>query len=133
MTDAAFRAGMAQLAVTFPSADEESAVKGMRSQVYRRILDYMSDAEFAFAVDEALRYEKWFPTPASLISYADDYKPPAPALPAGRTAEQLEAERAAARGNLRSGVELVRAELQKRGLLAADAPEPVESMKGGSR
>jgi hypothetical protein len=124
MTDAAFKAGMAQLAVTFPNADEEPAVKGARSQVYRRILDYMSDAEFAYAVDEALRYEKWFPTPASLISYADEYAPPVKALPAVSPAE-LETRRE----NHKQQMGQLKAALVERGLIPADAPEPVEDLR----
>jgi hypothetical protein len=131
MTDAAFRAGMKQMAAIFPDRDEDETVKATRGQVYRKVLDYLRDEEFLFAVEMALKYERWFPTPASLISFADEYEPPTLVLPSGRSPEQLEAEREAARGNIRSGTELVRAELVKRGLLAADAPEPCAVMPKG--
>jgi hypothetical protein len=133
MTDAAFARGMGQMAAVFQNREEDAAVKNTRGQVYRKVLDYLSDAEFLFAVEMALKYERWFPTPASLISFADEYEPPTLALPSGRSPEQLEADREAARGNIRSGAELVRAELVKRGLLAPDAAEPCASMPKGER
>lgn len=129
MTDAAFAKGMGLLSAVFPNLDEDPAVKNTRGMAYRKTLDHLSDEAFLFGVSLALKHEKrWFPTPAMLIDYADEYEPPQPLLPSGRTPEQLEAEREAARGNIRSGAELVRAELIRLRLLAPDAPEPVADM-----
>ncbi len=129
MTDAAFREGMKLMAAVYPDRDEDDAVKATRGQAYRRILDYLTDAEWIFAVSLALQYEKWFPTPASLISYADEYMPTTKVLPAPRDMDALEVERAERRGEIKSGMELVRQELVTLGLIGPDAPFPGRSMR----
>lgn len=131
MTDEAWAKGMHDL-VMLPDREMSQEYAADRGEVYRRVLDHLTDAEWLYAVAEALKYERWFPAPATLISFADEYVPPGLALPAGRTSEQIEADRIAARENLRGGAALIRGELQRRGLLASDAPEPVESMPKAS-
>lgn len=133
MTDAAFVQGMRDLAATLPSRDEDLKVKNARGQVYRRILDHLSDEAFLFAVELALKHERWFPAPATLISFADEYEPPRPALPPARSPEAIEAAHEASRANLRGGMELVRSYLVEKGLLRADAPDPVRDMPKANR
>lgn len=116
MTDGAFKAGMAQMAVTFPSSDEDASVKGARSQVYRRILDHLTDEAWLYAVEQALRHDRWFPAPAILLDYAEEYVPKN-ALPEPRSLEELEQSREAARANVKAGLELIRKAALERGLV----------------
>src|SRR4030095_12131178 len=100
MTDKAFREGIAAMLVAFPDREKSPNELALRSQVYRRVLDHLTDEAFLYAVSEALRYERWFPVPSMLIDYSDDYVSNK-ALPEPRTPEQLEESRERARENVK--------------------------------
>jgi hypothetical protein len=53
------------------------AVLTHRGKVYREALDGLTDESWLYAVREAVRCEKWFPSVAGLLDYAND-APPAP-------------------------------------------------------
>jgi hypothetical protein len=95
MTEQAWLKGMAELAASFPDRDEAPEVKAIRGQVYRRELARLTDETWLYAVRSAIQSEKWFPSVAALLDYAND-APEAPVkglLPADtRTVEEKRAD-----------------------------------------
>ena len=82
--------GMSELAANFPDRDLPEAVLATRGDVYRRELGDLSDETWLFAVREALRNERWFPSVAILLEYADGAGAPriADLLPPHRPTEE---------------------------------------------
>ncbi len=124
MNDVAWALGMAELQKSgLPGWPTDPAVSTTRSELYRRHLDDIADAAWLYAVAEAIRRETWFPTVAKLREYASGWAPTYPALPPGRTPEQLEADREATR----RGLALVQATVAER-LSLPTIPPPVQQM-----
>lgn len=75
--------GMRDLAVSFPSQDQDQEVLEKRGEIYRRELGSLSDDAWLYAVRESIRNERWFPTVAQLLDYAGraPVMAPAAALP----------------------------------------------------
>lgn len=92
----------------------------VRGQVYRRELDGLADEAWFFAVREAIRNERWFPTVAALLEYAEAAGAPLAPV-AGRIEEHrmTPEERAA---SARRGLELIREALKARGIDVDGAP-----------
>lgn len=130
MTRDDFERGMTALAAAFPDREELPEVKAARGRIYRATLIDLEPKAWQHAVTEAVRREEFFPTVAKLRQYAAAAVSSAPALPAPRSPEQIEASRDDARANLRGGLDIVRRELAARGV-AVDA-EPVRSMPASS-
>lgn len=126
MTDSGWAAGIAKLLVAFPDRDQSAGVLQARGQVYREHLEDLSDEAWFWAVSEAVKGERWFPTVAALRDYAESYTPAGyKLLPPARTEEQREADRAEAR----RGVEMIREALKRLppapvGLRPAEKREP---------
>lgn len=93
----------------------------LRGATYRQELQGLTDEQWEHAVRECLRGEEWFPVIATLLRYASEYEPPTLRLPPAdrRTPEEIERGREAAR----KGMEMIRAEMAKRGLLGEPAKE----------
>jgi len=127
VTNRGYARGMSDLAVAFPAGREEDAkIASERGRLYRQHLDDLTDEAFAYAVGQAVKHERWFPTVAALREYAAAAPPPAGALPAPRSPEQIEAVREEGRANTARGMEIFRRELAARGHnVEAD---PVRSM-----
>lgn len=70
MEDRAWVDGMAELLASFPSQDQDEAVLAKRGEVYRRELGSLTDEAWLYAVREAIRSERWFPTVAVLLEHA---------------------------------------------------------------
>jgi hypothetical protein len=117
VTNRGYARGMSDLAVAFPAGREEDAqIANERGRIYRQHLDDLTDAAFAYAVSQAIARERWFPTVAALREYAAGAPPPAGALPAPRSPEAIEASREEARANARGGLEIIRRELEAKGV-----------------
>lgn len=82
MTDREWVEGMKQLVVAFPDRDLPPEVLESRGETYRRHLDDLTGAQWAHAVAEAVKSERWFPTIAALRDIAEGYMPPMVCLPA---------------------------------------------------
>ena len=78
MTDEAWIRGMGQLAACFPSAEESQERKAIRGQTYRQALNRLTDETWSYAVKAAIEHERWFPTVAALMDYANDAPAPEP-------------------------------------------------------
>lgn len=104
MRDESWVEGMRELAATFPDRDLPEAVLATRGDVYRRELGGLSDEAWLFAVRESIRNERWFPTVATLLEYAEGAGSPQPVaglLPPHRpTEEEREARRREAAAQL---------------------------------
>jgi len=74
--------------LTLPDRDLPPAVLATRGDVYRRELGSLRDEAWLFAVGECVRNERWFPTVATLLKYAEGA-----AAAAGPVAGLLEAPR----------------------------------------
>jgi len=110
VTDEAWTAGMRDLVAMLPDASPtDEAVKEHRSRLYRQHLDHLADEAWLFAVAEAIRLERWFPTVAALWEYGRDFQPQYPALPRARRDEERELGRADAV----RGVDLCRAAFER--------------------
>lgn len=125
MTDAAWAEGIADLVATLPdSSPTDEDVREHRSRVYRRHLDHLSDTAWLFAVSEAIRHERWFPSAAALRDYGERFRAQRteltqfvangfpgvhPALPPAADDRQREIGRVEAK----RGVELCRAAYQQ--------------------
>lgn len=119
MTDAAWAQGMKQLlALGLPGWPQDPQEADVRAGAMRQALDDLDDERWLFACEQAGKLQTWFPVPATLRSYADDYRPEPkyPLLPPARDAESRERDREAAR----RGVELVRRALREQGIVLAD-------------
>lgn len=100
MKDEQWIRGMSELAASFPDRDLPEQVLAVRGDVYRRELDHLDGDRWLFAVREAIRNERWFPTVAALLEYAESAgAPPVAGLlpPPRRTEEEKERDRQAAR------------------------------------
>jgi hypothetical protein len=121
VTDREWAEGLADLLKAglpgWPTDPDEAR---MRAEFYRRRLDGLSGAAWRHAVDLAVDREKFFPPVSSLLEYASEYRPPA--LPPARRTDE---EKAEARESAKRGLELIKAELAKRGF---DIGEPVKDM-----
>jgi hypothetical protein len=119
---------MRDLAVSFPSQDQDPEVLRVRGAVYLRELGSLTDEAWLYAVQEAIRNERWFPTVAALLEYASR-APQAPfradrALPEDtRTPEEIQAEK---RETAKRGLELVKAAYEER--IATLPPRPLVSL-----
>lgn len=118
MTDKAFAAGMARLALLLSDRERDPKEIAARSRAYRQTCDFLGDEAWEYAVEETIRHEKWFPPIATLLDYANDWEPPVPLL-----TERLPTpdER---RPALIEGVSQIREALISKGLLSPDAPKP---------
>lgn len=90
----------------------------MRGNVFQREVSHLTDEVWAYAVSQALKCERWFPTPAAILEYAAEYEPPldiAGYLPA-RTPHSIEEQRA----EFRKGLSTFRDELAKHGIHLED-------------
>jgi hypothetical protein len=101
----------------------------LRGATYRQELDDLTDEAWEYAVRECLRSEEWFPAIATLLRYAGEYVPKPAGLLVPVSLEEAEASRAADREQKReaakNGLELIKAELAKRGIEIGD---PVKDM-----
>jgi hypothetical protein len=70
MRDEAWVDGMRDLAVAFPTQDQDPNVLRARGAVYLRELGNLTDEAWLYAVREAIRNERWFPTVNVLLDYA---------------------------------------------------------------
>jgi len=101
VTDEAWARGMADLIVMLPdSSPVDESVRARRSRLYREHLHEFSDEAWFFAVAESIKAEKWFPSVATLRSYAEGFTPEYPMLPPGRGEEEKERDREMARKGL---------------------------------
>jgi len=63
---------MADLVATLPdSSPTDEDLREHRARVYRGQLDHLPDEVWLFAVGEAIRCERWFPTVAALREYGE--------------------------------------------------------------
>lgn len=124
MTDEAWIRGWTELAATLPDKDQEPVVLGVRGQVYRRELGKLTDQSWLYAVSEAVRNERWFPTVACLLDYAND-------APETRDAAMLKAyvptdqDRDKAKEAARRGVEMCREAFER---VTGEKAPPIKSM-----
>lgn len=125
MQDETWVKGMKELFASFPDRDHDEAVMTVRGEVYRRELGHLLDGTWLYAVRESIRKERWFPTVAVLLEYAEAAPSTAPALPPHRMTDE---ERAEAREQTRRGLEMVRAAVER--ITGEPAPEAVKSMPG---
>lgn len=84
----------------------------LRASILRRMVDHLSDDQWLYAADAAARTQQWFPVPATILDFAEDYVPPYKALPPARDEATRERDREAAK----RGVELIREEMRRRGI-----------------
>jgi hypothetical protein len=100
-----FAAGMHRLCLGFNREPSQDLMA-----VYQEAVgEQLTDGQWVAAVRDVLAHERFFPSPAVLLDYASDAPARAALPPVRRTAEQVEADRAAAR----QGLELVRAAVAK--------------------
>jgi hypothetical protein len=119
MQDATWVRGIGDLAVSFPDRDQDPEVLEARGGVYRRELGSLSDEAWLYAVREAIRNERWFPTIAVLLDYAAraPIAAPSAALPDDtRTPEEK-------REDAKRLLEVVRAAYEER--VATLPPRPI--------
>lgn len=95
---------MAELVATLPSQEVGAVHAEVRGRIYREELSRLTDAQWSFAVREAIRRERWFPTVAALREYAAEYQVPTKLLGPGRSDDQRDLDREEAR----RGLELIR-------------------------
>jgi hypothetical protein len=72
MTEESWIRGMAELSM-LPSKGTFPAQAQLLGQVYREELGHLTDEAWRFAVREAIRRDRWFPTVAALLEYSDEH------------------------------------------------------------
>src|ERR1700741_2138078 len=100
---------MKELAASFPDRDLPEAVLETRGDVYRRELGGLTDEAWLFAVREAIRNERWFPTVAALLEYSDSAGAPQPVAGLLEAPVRTEEERERAREVAREALDKIKA------------------------
>lgn len=115
MTDKAWLEGMAEFQrVEMPGWPyDDPVIAEERARAYRRHLNTLSDGQWLFAVGEAIRACKWFPTVHELLDFGESYRPAYRMLEPARTPDQREIDRETAK----RGLERIREECEKAGLI----------------
>lgn len=71
MTNEGWLKGLEELMAAFPDRDLPEEVLEKRGEIYRRELAGLTDEQWRFAVSEAIKSERWFPTVHSLLEFAE--------------------------------------------------------------
>jgi DNA modification methylase len=99
--------------------DEQIGLEPTPEEYVARLVELFREATRVLRADGTLwlnLHERWFPAPAILLDFAEEYVP-VNALPAPRSSEEIEQSREQARENVKAGLELIRKAALERGLV----------------
>lgn len=141
MDDHTWAQGVQALQACFPQADMTAERNASRLVLYRLHLQDVDARAFLYACHAAIRHSRFFPTVSELRTWAQEWRPPAPALGPGeddptarRSPEKLERDRALATAGLRLIRETIERDLgplPELGTWPAVRPEDIDPSKPG--